>query len=410
MFTGRGPEVGFAPAGVPPAGPLYIGRGEQLVLDTWSSTAPGPLAIRVRMLRPEGGIHIGSWSHTPNSDGTRATTFHDLAEGWLLGVMVDAVGLAYAQGQCWCMVSLQIGTGAVGLPHTVLLTDYVTATTRLGWPGGQIGPPVAAAGGGAAAGGLHIGVDEHLAVDTWSSTAPGPLTITAQVLLAGGATQTTSWSHTPNTNRTRATDRYALTQGILLGVAVEAVGLAYSRGHCWCVVSVQYGAGPGGLVHGVLLADYVTGNARLGWPGGQIRSSVEGPGLVRAVIGTNPPPGVDIYEVVPAGVRWKLRAFTFELVTDATVASRIPILYVTDGTNTWLSIEPTVGQPTGTTRTYNWGIGYPARAMFSTRMILPFPVEVILRPGYEFDLYTSAMQAGDNLSAPQIAVEEWIEP
>lgn len=132
------PEISHLIPGAPPPAALYISPNEQLVVDSWAYMGQQPLFIKLRMLRPGGYVDTSYYEHQPNADRSRATSYHDLAEGHLLTAMVLATGLAYHRGQCFVNVGLQRGRGAVGVYHHQLIAGYVTNCSALVWPWAQI--------------------------------------------------------------------------------------------------------------------------------------------------------------------------------------------------------------------------------------------------------------------------------
>jgi len=257
---------------------------------------------------------------------------------------------------------------------------------------------------------LYIGPNETLVVDTWSSTAPADLAVVARVLTTDGQIHTSQWSHRPNTNRTRATTYHRLPEGFLLCVTVDATGAAYRRGHCWCQVGIQVGEGATGVAHAQLISDYVTGMARLAWPGGQLRSSVEGRGLLRSYTGTDPAAGLEISVTVPTGARWFLLSFRADLTTDATVANRQPRWLVDDGAIEYFRAGTYASQPASQLWRYTWSTSNWGEASNRDPYFVPLPADFHLAAGHRIQTSTANLQAGDNWTAPQLFVEEWIEP
>jgi len=257
---------------------------------------------------------------------------------------------------------------------------------------------------------VYIGPNEALVVDTWSSTAPAPLAIVARVLTPGGQVHTSRWSHTPNTNRTRATTYHPLPEGFLLSLAVDATGAAYRRGHCWCQVGIQVGAGATGVPHAQLISDYVTGTARLAWPGGQLRQSTEGPGLIRSITGTNPPAGSEVTETVPAGARWRLISLAAHFTTDATVINRFISWTIDDGVTTlfWEDAAQLITANIGMWQVFNTTT--QRHGSYSAPSQAPGPLAGVMSAGWRLSTLTTNLQPGDDWSAPQMWVEEWIEP
>jgi hypothetical protein len=257
---------------------------------------------------------------------------------------------------------------------------------------------------------LYIGPDESLVVYTWSSAAPQALTITARVLTLAGLIQTASWTHTPNTDRSLATTRQALAEGFLLSLIVGAHASTYRRGQCWCQIDLQRGEGAAGVVVAELISDYITGTSQLSWPDGQIHQSTERPGLVRSVTGTDPAAGAEITQTVPTGARWRLLGVRAALTTDATAATRQVTLLLDDGTATLFSIPAASSQTASLTYTYNWAPSVPSTPVNALNVWGPLPGDLFLQAGYRIRTSTASFQAGDNWTAPQLLLEEWIEP
>jgi hypothetical protein len=60
-------------------------------------------------------------------------------------------------------------------------------------------------------------------------------------------------------------------------------------------------------------------------------------------------------------------------------------------------------------RDYNVASGFPVTAPTVNQFLLPVPRPLLLREGYRFGTSTSNLQAGDDYSAPQYVVEEWLQ-
>ncbi len=257
---------------------------------------------------------------------------------------------------------------------------------------------------------LYIGPNETLVVNTWSSTAPAALAIVARVLTPEGQIHTSRWSHTPSTSRTQATTYHRLPEGCLLSLVVDANGAAYRRGHCWCQVGIQIGEGATGVPHAQLISDYVTGTARLAWPGGQLRSSVEGPGLISTVTGTNPVAGAEFTMTVPTGARWRLVSVYGYLTTNATVANRTVHLIVDNGSTSVCYVAAQTAQTASQDIEYTFGATLPSVATTAAASVNPLPEQLHLVAAYRIRTFTTNLQAGDDWGAPRVLVEEWIEP
>ncbi len=132
-------------------------------------------------------------------------------------------------------------------------------------------------------------------------------------------------------------------------------------------------------------------------------------GRIRSITGTDPAAQTEILEVVPDRRRWRLFGLNFELITDATVITRSVILTIDDGISDLLAYQFTTTQIASLTRSYNlWSYSAP-EVLTGDRIYAPFP-PLILPAGFRLRTATASFQAGDNYSAPQLLVEEWIDP
>jgi hypothetical protein len=240
---------------------------------------------------------------------------------------------------------------------------------------------------------LYVTSDESLVIDTWSSTAPAPLIVTARVLTPEGRIDTLTWSNTPHADRSRATNYFTLAEGWLLSVSVDATGLAYRRGQCWCQIALMRGAAANGVVESTLISDYIAGTARLAW-----------------YIGNVPAAGAEIAVTVPVGALWRVLALSFALVTDGNGGNRTVTLYIDDGTYFYAIVEPPVQQGISGTRQYSYAAGYPVHTPLVTAMQVAIPQDLRLPAGCRIRTITTGIDAGDQYNAPALLVEEWMQP
>lgn len=201
-----------------------------------------------------------------------------------------------------------------------------------------------------------------------------------------------------------------LGEGFLLNVEVSNSLTTTQRGQFhFAVYLFRGGSVAAGSQSALLLQDYVDGFTAMGWPGGRIISSVEGPGAIRSIVGTTPAAGVDISETVPARRRWRLQSFLHSLTTSVTVANRQVQLRITDGTNVlWVS-EVEATQAASLTNTYSWAVGSGTnQTTFQVNTISRTLAAMVLEPGWKIQTVTTAIQAADQWTAPNYSVEEWI--
>jgi len=281
------------------------------------------------------------------------------------------------------------------------LTDFLPPSPRDVAQGYQ--PSLAPAG-------LFITGEDRLRVTSFNATAGVTLAIEGRALVAGHGLRAFAERHVPATDRTATSTSFSIGEGWLLDVQIRASAGAPRRGSCFVLVElVRGGEGGAAAPLGVLVQGYVTDTQRRGWPLSPLELSTEGPGVLRSVTGTDPAANVEITETVPTNARWLLHAIRFTLTTDATVANREVSLTFDDGALVFARV------PSRVTHAASLAIAYSAYrdaaleavAQDTERSIrLPW---LMLQGGHRVSTVTTNRQAGDNFSAPQLLVEEWIE-
>lgn len=131
--------------------------------------------------------------------------------------------------------------------------------------------------------------------------------------------------------------------------------------------------------------------------------SMYDPGLLRGAViasGTNPAAGVEISETVPAGQVWGLIAFTFTLVTSATVANRRVRLTLDDGTNVFWRTSSLTDQAASTTIVHSASTDVTPVATGGSTGLLALPKPAVLKPGYRIKTITALLDSGDDFGAP----------
>lgn len=192
---------------------------------------------------------------------------------------------------------------------------------------------------------------------------------------------------------------------------VTAIAGAAGTGLAQTFVAVDLVRGPegNGGVLATLVQGFVSSLQRRAWPGSPIQSSLDGPGVLRVIAGTNPAAGAEISETVPAGARWRFIAMTAALVVDATVASRVPVLTFDDGATVYAGVGANFNQTAGTAFIYHWSAGGQTNAQTSVSVSVAAPANLALPAGARIRTATGALQPADDWGAPEYAVEEWME-
>ena len=256
---------------------------------------------------------------------------------------------------------------------------------------------------------VYLGLDDRLYIRSRNSLAAVTLQVAGRLLTAEGVIVPFNFEHVPLTTRAASLASFRLAEGYLLSVvAFPSVG-APRRGETFVELGLLRGRAVAGAVVDVLARDYVAVAEPLAFPGAPIRSSLEGPGAVLSITGTDPVAGAEITETVPTDARWKLRAFRYTLVTDATAANRQSAVELSDGSTAFHRGRVHTAQTATQTHTYNISLQNHFQANVSSlnyQNILP---DVLLGAGFTIATITAALQGGDDYGAPQLLVEEWIE-
>ncbi len=132
-------------------------------------------------------------------------------------------------------------------------------------------------------------------------------------------------------------------------------------------------------------------------------------GRIRSITGDDPAASAEILVVVPARRRWRLLSVRFTLDTNAVAANRTVQLIIDDGTNTLAQISATTPQVANTLQHYTYLNVSFSELIISLERFYLLPAS-ILSSGFRIKTYTTNFQSTDDLSAPQLLVEEWIDP
>lgn len=243
-----------------------------------------------------------------------------------------------------------------------------------------------------------------------SSCWQGPtVAIEGRILTPTGEIVSFAERHAPDPNRTITSSTFHLGEGWLLeAVARVSVGTV-KVGNCYVVLDLVRGQTGAFSQVAVLAAGFVTAVAKVGFPASGIQPAVGPVGFMRLVTGTDPGAGIEISEACPTGARWRLHSVQFDLVTDATVANREVSLVFDNGALVFARAPVGTNHAASLTRTYSAYRG-AARNTIAQDTVLNVPLPLVdLNPAFRIRTVTTNLQAGDNLSAPQMLIEEFPE-
>lgn len=284
----------------------------------------------------------------------------------------------------------------------------------------KIGPPAT----------VYIQRDDRLHVKILNGFPGAGVTVSARLLMPRGpvagqpdtntpeaiasALDVRGWINTiqntflPDATRTANEFDLALAEGYLLSVSVtKGAGATFTRGQCFATVGLQRGAAAGSRFMN-LVSEYVALDLDVCWPGGTIKSPIEGPGFTHSIQQANPGAGADWTFTAATGQRLRISSFSAVLTASAAAGNRQAELIVDDGANivwrTTAQANVTAGQVVTFSAT---GTNVP-QGIITTDQELVIPPTLVLAPGWRIRTATTGIQAGDQWSAIWFNVEEWI--
>ena len=273
------------------------------------------------------------------------------------------------------------------------------------WPGVPLELPPQLAGGAA----IYLTGEDHLRITSFNAAAGVALGVEGRYLTPDGRVVATNARHVPNTDRTTASTVIGLGEGWLLDVVVRATAGTPRHGQCFVILELVRGLSGAVAPVAFLRQGYVTDTSRFGFPGGVSHASIDGPGVLRSITGTDPAVDTEISETVPTNARWRLLAMAFTFVTGAAAATREVALTFSDGTTVFARVPAGTSQIISLTRLYS-SFHQADRLVNVADLTITFPLPRIdLQGGFVIATVTTARNALDNFGAPQLLVEEWIE-
>jgi hypothetical protein len=259
---------------------------------------------------------------------------------------------------------------------------------------------------------LYLSNEDALLLTVFNAAAGVTVAVSGRTL-AFGAKHPTPFKTTltPTTNRAATTKVIGLGDGWLLNAQVIVSAGTPVDGQTWARLSLVRGLTSVADESFTLVSDTLTVGKAIAWPSGAVRGPLDGAGAIRSISGTTPGAGAEVSETVPAGARWQVLSFMSTLVTSATVASRVAAMTLDDGTNIFWRNEATVVQAATNTRIRCWTNGYGAIVNGNgTSDTVALMQNAMLLAGFRIRTNTVSIQAGDQYSAVQYLVREWLEP
>ncbi len=163
--------------------------------------------------------------------------------------------------------------------------------------------------------------------------------------------------------------------------------------------------------HGTLAQGYVSSLNSPSWPNGNQEDSLSGLGKIRLVTGSDPAAGAEFSETVPANLLWRLIGVAVTVVTDVTVQNRFMRIVIGNGSNDFDIYIATTVQTASQTRNYFFSTRGIAGDQFDGNEVIgPMGNRMMLPAGFTISSDLRLGQAGDDIAAPFLYVEQWILP
>ena len=226
---------------------------------------------------------------------------------------------------------------------------------------------------------------------------PDGRVVPSQLAIPAPATRSASYTFIP------------MPECFILSIAIQA-NVTGRIGGVFVQAIISRGTAYQGPIGVVLCSGYPTSNMGISWPSGQSTNNRDTAGYIRSITGTLPAAGANISETVPNNAKWDPISFMFTLTTSATVAARDVVITLDDGTNVFCTAIQVGTQAANTTVTYTALSNATNGTIANGVATLELFTGVLLLPGYRINTAVQNLQAGDQLSAPQYLVEEWLLP
>lgn len=255
----------------------------------------------------------------------------------------------------------------------------------------------------------YVGKDDSLQIMVSCSQGPPLVIVVARTLMPDGTVKPNIWRFTPNLQRTGQYTQIPLPECFILSLSVQIL-LTGSGRSVFIAAMLFRGGDLSSNAAQVLCEGYVSPNTPLSWPVGFNTDNQNCVGNIRSITGTTPAAGANISETVPVGAKWRPIGLQFTLTCAVAVASRFMVITLDDGTNVFASLVNSTALTASQVGTFfvlaNNSSQAVANFFFNCGGFQGF----LLNNGYRIRTAVIGLQAGDQLSAPQYLVEEWLIP
>ena len=257
---------------------------------------------------------------------------------------------------------------------------------------------------------LYLMGNEALRVNAWCALAGVTVRVRVRYIKPDGSVSQQEFGLTPTSNRAKTTAIFPLGECIVTNTIAFTEGSTVRIGQVFLSVEVVTGFQSIALSMGALLQGFVTAGQALAWPGSPLVSSLDGGGYLRYFNGTTPAAASPVLESVPSGARWELISLRVELTTDANAGTRVPLLFISSGGATSVTVASVTHPAASQTSFHTWAQGLPYEAeTLGGYAQNALPVQFPMLAGDSVSVTLVGVKAGDQYSQPVLAVREWLE-
>lgn len=254
----------------------------------------------------------------------------------------------------------------------------------------------------------YVGVDDTLWLNGVTSANSRILTVSYRLLMPNGDIKPNQQQVTISGARGPNWVSFSLPECFILGITVTSNGIA-AFPDTYVDVLISRGNPVIGVISQVLCQGYCTSQAGVSWPNGVNTTCFDAPGNIRSITGTMPAAGAEISESVPINARWRLRSIIFLLNTSATVATRFVSVVLDDSVNMVARSYSNFAHAASVNQQYSYSLGFSGSLVTVGVVAAVQLPDVPLNQFWRIRTFTSSLQPGDQYTAPQYVVEEWLD-
>ena len=259
--------------------------------------------------------------------------------------------------------------------------------------------------------GVYVSGEEWLRVRSLGDAGGRGFLVSGRYLLVNdGRVHPFASRHVPLAGATPTTTDIPLGECWLQSITVNAEDGLPITTPIFVRVDLVRGRGAAGVIVATLLQGEISALGGLGWPNVPGGGAGSGASEIRMVTIAGPGAGAEFVQVVPLGVRWRVRSLFFILTTGAAVANREAGLQWDDGALVYGQTYSGVTQLASLSREYTASpSGIRGAASVAPAIAIALP-DLTLPAGHRLRSVTSALNPADQYAPIRMQVEESAEP